>query len=64
MDNLIESLILRRLCVSSLCSIFDLRNKTIKSNCIDCNGSNHIACVFISKGSHFQSPILWNQPIQ
>lgn len=65
MNNLLDRMCLRRLCLPSYIDINDLRKGTIKSCCSECNMSNHIACIYegkiCEKGSYFQSLELWDK---
>jgi len=49
MDQLIEELIFKRLCINKNNDLEFLKKGLIKSNLCKCNLSNHIACVFYEK---------------
>lgn len=53
MEQLVESLILERLCLQKKFEINMINKGLIKSNLCKCNLSNHIACIFYKKNNNF-----------
>ncbi len=62
MDNFLNKLCLRRLCLPSTTDMKDLRSGCVKSPMCDCGNSHHIACTF-EKGYCFQSFELWDKHV-